>query len=243
MDVRESWRRVRVFQASKACEVCGETFRPKLDQPETRWNEQKRCSISCVGVRIGSWNNSGYLVARKMCLNCGVEFSPWTDGDKTQGEKSWQRQECCSQSCAKTYKNPIHKDGAVEKLSATLRKIGHKPAQRGGNGKPLTVPQRRVLDLLGQNWEPEVVVRTGMKKGSGYPYVYKIDVGNEWLKIGIEVDGGSHLGKRKVIDQKKDVFLKLLGWTIYRVKNNDALAMCDSGISGDELLEHLRGRQ
>jgi hypothetical protein len=66
-----------------------------------------------------------------------------------------------------------------------------------------------------------VVVPTKVPRGTGYPTCYKIDLGDEFYKVGVEVDGNSHYGVRKVQDNKKDLFLQERGWTILRFKNKE----------------------
>ena len=59
-----------------------------------------------------------------------------------------------------------------------------------------------------------------MGRGSGYPSVYKVDVGNAELKIAVEVDGASHgVLSRRGEDLKKDHFLESIGWKVLRLKN------------------------
>lgn len=116
--------------------------------------------------------------------------------------------------------NPMKNPETREKVKTALRAIGHKPVIQGGNGRGPTIQQLAVSNALG--WDMEVVVKTKMGRYSGFPTCYKIDVGNETLKIGIEVDGASHSAhERKKQDIKKDKFLTSLGWTILRFKNKE----------------------
>lgn len=119
--------------------------------------------------------------------------------------------------------NPMSRPEARKRLSNTLRKMKWRPRVRGGNGHGPTPPQQRLADLL--ELETEVVVRTKMPRGSGYPTCYKLDLGDHELRLGIEVDGHSHsaLGRREQ-DAKKDAFLASLGWTVLRFTNAAAMA-------------------
>jgi len=117
--------------------------------------------------------------------------------------------------------NPMFKKEIRRKMADTLKRIGHGPKIRGGNGRPMPVPQKKLLHALGAGWEPECVVPLG-RRVDGYPTNYKIDIGNRSLMIGIEVDGGSHYSiKRREQDLKKDIKLRSLGWDILRFKNNE----------------------
>jgi len=114
--------------------------------------------------------------------------------------------------------NPMNNPVIREKVSSKLKAIGHRPHIRGGNGKGPTIHQLALANAIG--WDMEVSIKTGMKKGSGMPYVYKIDIANEILKIGVEVDGNSHgtlINQER--DKRKTEFLTGLGWKILRFKN------------------------
>ena len=120
--------------------------------------------------------------------------------------------------------NSIYKPGAREKLSATLKKIGHQPKYRGGNGRPSPVPVKILFHALeGLGFEIEVAVPTKMGRYSGYPTCYKIDIANKKMKIGIEIDGNTHHSPaRRFQDIKKENLLTSLGWTILRFTNPEA---------------------
>lgn len=148
------------------------------------------------------------------CKKCGKEYSRKTSSEtmsKTNKQYASGRMKV---------NNPMFNPKSKEKMKTTLRAIGHKPKIQGGNGKGPTIQQLSIASTLG--WDMEVSVKTGMKKGSGYPQCYKIDIANCVLKIGIEIDGRSHLSiSRKKQDKKKDDFLKSIGWTIIRFTNKE----------------------
>ena len=91
--------------------------------------------------------------------------------------------------------------------------------ERGGNGQ-LTKPQVLLASYL--NWPTEVSITTGMGKLRGYPPSYKVDIGNEGLKIAIEIDGKGHnLPLQKAKDMKKESLLRTLGWKVLRFTNKE----------------------
>lgn len=126
--------------------------------------------------------------------------------------------------------NPMHRGDNLERMKQTLREMGHRPRVRRGNGHGATEAEACIAAVLG--WPTNVIVKTHMKRGSGYPHHYKIDVGNTKLKIAIEVDGPSHGAlARKSQDRKKEDFLRGLGWIVLRVSNHQALRETSSTIS------------
>ena len=138
-------------------------------------------------------------------------------------ETMWNKQVCCSMSCAKKYKNQISLESACKKMIATLRAIQHTPIQRGGNGK---------LHALGGGWVAEHPIPTKQGRHSGYPTCYKVDIANPDLMIAIEIDGSSH----RLLSRKK---LSQLGWRVFRVSNEKALHLYSTFKSVDTLLTLL----
>ncbi len=129
-------------------------------------------------------------------------------------------------------RNPMHRGDAKEKMKRTLKKMGHKPPVRGGTGTGMTVPQEKLLHLLGKGWKPEYVVPTKVERGNGWPTHYKLDLAFPSKKVCIEVDGASHgcLARREQ-DAKKTRFLSGLGWIVLRVSNREVLEEPGSTIS------------
>ena len=133
--------------------------------------------------------------------------------------------------------NPMKNRESREKMSRTLKLIGHKPKIQGGNGRGLTEPQRKIIQSLrvkGICCVAEHAIPTKKQKGTGYPYCYKVDIAILSKKVAIEIDGRSHgLIQRQVIDLKKDALLKSLGWTVLRFTNqkvNSDVAGCVKAI-------------
>jgi hypothetical protein len=158
----------------------------------------------------------------------------------TVGEKDFMQQRACSRSCSKRQINPMSKHQSRLKMKATLKRIRHRPIQRGGNGQLLPLPQLALLHALGEGWEAEHLVKTG--KLSGYPTSYKLDLANVAQMICVEVDGSSHTASaRKQQDMKKVALLTSLGWSVYRVSNERALSLYSTFTSVDTLLTSLMG--
>lgn len=115
--------------------------------------------------------------------------------------------------------NPMHSPEVRERMSGTLKRIGHRPPQRGGNGSGLTEPQRLLAEFLG--WETEVVIAPG---DGERPYHYRVDIAHPTMKVAVEVDGGSHFSLvRQASDRRKDERLSALGWLVLRFSNQDVM--------------------
>lgn len=117
----------------------------------------------------------------------------------------------------------MRRDDVRNRMSETLRSMGHRPSVRGGNGYGLTEPQRLLSEEL--NWPTEVVVPTGRPRTPGVPTHYKLDIADPDRKIAVEVDGGSHYPlARQESDRRKDAFLRGAGWTVLRFSNQEVMA-------------------
>ncbi len=126
--------------------------------------------------------------------------------------------------------NPSRKKEVRDKISATLKKIGHKPTIQGGNGKPRPVPEILLHTALGGAWINGYRVNTGT-----LPRSFEIDIVRLEGKIAIEVDGYSHCSlERQKQDRRKERILKKLGWKVLRFSNQEVL----NGL--DEVLEKVR---
>lgn len=179
------------------------------------------------------------------CSGCGVRVRAMT---RAEVDIARRGRAYCSEACKREYlrrvasetmartnrahasarmkaNNPMARTESRAKMSATLRRIGHKPCVRGGNGHGPTLPETALGAALG--WKIGVVVRTGHcpSGGTGFPNHYKLDVANEAIRVGVEIDGFSHgILARKAQDAKKDQFLVGLGWTVLRMTNAEVLA-------------------
>lgn len=124
-------------------------------------------------------------------------------------------------------KDPV----ARAKMTATLRRIGHKPTIRGGNGSGMTEPQRVLLEALQHldmgEWIAEFVVNTAPRQ-KGTPNHYKIDLACPSRMLAVEVDGPSHgTIERRAADARKDAFLTSRGWMMFRFTNATCLEVPD----------------
>ncbi len=127
--------------------------------------------------------------------------------------------------------NPTADPKVREKISKKLQEMGHRPHVRGGNGKRMPVPQRMLLEALGESWTAEYAQSLGPRQ-QGYPTHYKIDIANPEAKIAIEVDGFSHVAmERRAQDAKKEAKLQQLGWTVLRFSNQEILSSIDTVIT------------
>jgi hypothetical protein len=121
------------------------------------------------------------------------------------------------------------------KLSAAAKANGHKPKVRGGNGTGMTPMERLISEVLPAGWVWNYPVALG-KRQQGYPTSYKLDFALPHLKLGLEVDGGSHTAlARQQQDRKKEVKLAQLGWKVFRISN----AQTEKLYSTSKLKEHL----
>lgn len=226
---------------------------PRVCQSESEWNAQEYCSAKCGAQtrrkprppKPSSWRSVRIHSAKKWRECCGREFRPWIKLDATGKmisylhEHLWRKQRFCSISCAKKAENAMWIPGVRARVSQTLKQRGHAPVARGGNGK-LTMPQIRLLTILGPPWCPELVVSTGRPRPFGLPKNVKIDLAHPQKKITIELDGPSHQSPRKrEADKRKVSYLLRNGWCVLRLSNAKALWLCSICKSQDTLLTML----
>lgn len=177
------------------CTECGTEFQITQYYPAYRWKTTGRsyCSLTCKDA----------LMAR-------VRSRPITDAHKA------------ILSARMKEDNPMRDAATRERVSESLRAMGHRPPVRRGNGHGLTEPQRLLAEALG--WPTEVVVLTGPRR-KGIPTCYKIDVANPDTRIAVEIDGASHCAlSRQAADRRKESFLHGEGWTVLRFSNQEVMA-------------------
>jgi hypothetical protein len=207
----------------------------------------RECSEAFMLVHWAKKSVENNPVTRN-CHECGKEFLATKRWQRNLAKNAY-----CTTKCQKAYcgaissktmtetngrfasaiadrmkaRNPMQIDSVREKVSARLKSMGHKPPIQGGNGRGLTQPQQLLLSqlkMMSNSWESEYVVRTGARRGDGYPTHYKIDLACPARMLAIEVDGHSHSAlKTKERDAKKQDFLTGLGWTVLRFTNASVL--------------------
>lgn len=117
--------------------------------------------------------------------------------------------------------NPMRNPKARAKMVASLK--GRTFLSRGGNGTP-TKPQLRLAKALGLPIEVPIRVKSVRHLFASLPKCYKVDIGNQKIKLAIEVDGQSHrLKKWRFLDRRKEEVLASLGWTVLRFWNEDVM--------------------
>lgn len=70
--------------------------------------------------------------------------------------------------------------------------------------------------LLSAGYVAGHVIPTNRPENNGGGY-YKLDYAHLEAKIDIEIDGSSHRFKRES-DEKRDTFMRVLGWKVIRIK-------------------------
>lgn len=189
-------RKKKVRTETLPCNECGTTFLASAYQLQRVKNSlPSYCSRACSSLAVGRKSS-------ETMRNTNLKYA----------------------SARMKLNNPMHKEGVREKVSATLKLIGHAPKVRGGNGRPPTKAEVALHEMFsGFGFENQSIVPTGVHGGI-YPNHYKIDCGNQKLKIAIEADGASHSARdRKLQDAKKDEFLRGQGWVVFRFSNEQIL--------------------
>ncbi len=120
-------------------------------------------------------------------------------------------------------RNPFRNPAVRARAQATLAAKGWQNL-KGGNGTGPTIPQATLHELLGPPWKLELVIKTGMPRGSGYPQHYKADIGHPALKIAVEVHGKGHGKNGNARDRKKKAFLESRDWTVIWIWNEEILS-------------------
>ena len=171
------------------------------------------CSASVLLTdrnKINAWLRSGRTY-------CSTEHrDEWVSRNSSERMARTNRKHA---SARMRERNPMHREESRQKMSATLRRIEHRPRSRGGNGAPVPEPQQRLADFLG--WPTEVVIAPG---DGERPYHYKADCAHPSMRVCVEVDGGSHFARdRQLSDRRRDERLSAAGWLTFRFSNEEAM--------------------
>ncbi len=146
--------------------------------------------------------------------------------DRSETMKRWHRmhpEAAAATSERMSARNPMYRASVRRRVSETLRRIGHCPTVRGGNGAAPTEAELALQRMLGRAAVLNYAVPLGRRR-RGYPSHYKLDVALPKLKFAVEADGKSHLEYgRRPADARKDRRLSSLGWTVLRFRNRDIL--------------------
>ena len=143
--------------------------------------------------------------------------------------------------------NPESRKKMAETKSRKM-KNGEIPVKYGGhigNGTPTKQQLKLYYELIKHDsrWELEWPVSTGdsYMGDNKYPSNYKIDLAFFEHKLGIEVNGNAHLGKKqRILDKKKKDLLESKGWLIHEIWNDEIDKNVDDCVN--KILASLVGR-
>jgi len=180
------------------------------------------CSSKCSMMLLHWISKENFKIENTFnCIVCKKDFI----------KKTSSSPKVCSIVCQSilssvrmTEKNPMLNKEVRNKVSDTLKRIGHKPIKQGGNGRGNTTEQQLLYDELikiNKSFVCEYIFKTkGLNEEKIYPTHYKIDIALEELKLAIEIDGTSHNSlKVKECDKKKTNLLISQGWKVLRLSN------------------------
>lgn len=210
------------------CKFCNKKLTELQVYEYLRGKTKGNCSIQCGNLSIHyesvldvpNYTNDNRILFTNKCIVCGNEFKSTAKKQKTCNAKCSGR----LSSIRMKENNPMKSLETRNKVSNTLKRIGHKPIIRGGNGRGNTVEQQLLYDELikvNESFICEYIFNTKKyNQDKQYPSHYKIDIASALLMIAIEVDGPSHNSiKMKKCDKKKENLLNLAGWRVLRLSN------------------------
>lgn len=199
----------------KLCEWCGKL----LAERQAQWHA-RFCNKSCSAKwRMRQPEVRARMYTKEVRAKIGQKKKLWYQSGDPKAIAEIERIRLL---------NPTERPEVRAKISKILREMGHKPHVRGGNGRPMPVAQRKLLERLGEGWKAEYAQPIKPRE-KDYPTHYKIDIANPSLMIAIEVDGYSHMAMaRRALDAKKDAKLRALGWKVLRFTNRVILDSIDT---------------
>ena len=182
------------------------------------------CSASCSNLyRIHGTKDKMEADKSAICEVCGVSY---------QKKYSTLKRKVCSIKCQGVlsskrmkHSNPAKKKEVRDKISKSLKKIGHRPFLQGGNGRGATESQLLLYNEISKYNDSfcmeHIELTRGYRDEFKCPTHYKIDIASTRLMIAIEVDGISHNSlERKEQDKRKEQVLCLKGWKVLRFTNS-----------------------
>ena len=225
------WQWERVYSAVKTCPVCGKDFHPNIwfdqngkpvrCQMETDWKLRKYCSRECQSM------------ARRQ---------PRENRDQANQSMNWkQRARTAVKTClccGKEFRPRFYHLRPMSESAWNLQRFCSISCSRG-NGRTLSFPQEQLAQIL--NAETEYPISTtAQQRHAGASHCYKLDVAIPFLRLGIQLDGGSHFAKKiRKTDKRIREWLAELGWSVLHISNSKALELCTICKSRDTLLSML----
>lgn len=203
----------KTLKRQVSCLTCGSPF---LTTPR---RDQKYCSHACYPRQPKG-------PRKTIVCPCGKSFEA-----RPPSKKQYCTLECSWRYSTKRGRKPGYtserkgiKSGIIpwnkgipcsEEQKEQLRKLYEGKAitcyGRGGDPSPMMLVYKDILCPLGYEMDAvHIPISTGG--------TYMLDFAHREAKIDIEIDGITHAG-RKAHDEKRDAYLKSLGWKVIRVRH------------------------
>ena len=202
------------------CPVCERLFpatNSSLNNIARNGLKQKTCSKSCALKRMHRERPDLARAASEM-------------GRLRKGVPSWNS----GVPCRPETKEKLSESGKRRK--AVFLEI------RRGNGTGMTEAEALLRTVLPNEFIWSYPIALGRRQ-EGYPTNYKLDFANPTTRVGIEVDGVSHMNSiGRSRDQKKEEKLAELGWSVLRISNRQIFQMFGI-LKSKDVLTSTRGSQ
>ncbi|MCC6444318.1 MAG: DUF559 domain-containing protein [Armatimonadetes bacterium] len=194
----------------KLCPICNQTFivKPSL-APYLVTCGKNECKRTYHREKLRKkwglpswWQGDKAPLIEKKCVICGKPFRVIVTYYKVA--RSCGSQECIS---------------AIRSRCSGFRNKGRRPSEKMLAEALASYP----------NWIPEYRVHTRQRNpdgtfAKGVANNYRLDFGNPVDKVYVEIDGSSHtLEGAKERDERKDEFMKSLGWQGVRIPESEVL--------------------
>lgn len=197
---------------------CVRAMRQALGAQRRQQRGEAPCTQCGVSVRLADqprhrltiWRDRGRAYCSDACRDV------WTSARSAEVLAETNRQHASEHM---KLNNPMANVETRAKMAATLKRVGHAPTFRGGNGTQMPEPQAKLAALFG--WPTEVV---WAPKDGDRPYHYKMDIAHPTMRVCVEVDGGSHYSReRQESDARRDARMAIAGWLVFRFSNQEAM--------------------